>query len=141
MAQREAFASLTPGERDALALEKIAIEQEKRAVLKSYSAESSSSLFVAPPAFPILAKFQSLIESIEEQARRRVLASYSDEERLQLELEEAKYARDFAKFEKQAQVLNSRPGQWKIYLPCPPQKGPVFERFERDVRRTLEKAV
>lgn len=137
-AQREAMAILTPEERDALAFERIEAERNNVAVLKEPSTKSSSSVFVTPLSFPVLAKFQTLIDSIEDKARQRVLRHFTDEEKLQLFVEEADYAREFAKFQKQVEVLNSKPGQWKIYLPCPPQKGPMCQRFERELCRVAE---
>ncbi len=74
-------------------------------------------------SFPVLTKFQSLIESIEDKARQRVLRHFTDEERLQLFVEEADYAREFAKFQKQAEVLSSKPGQWKNLLAVPASEG------------------
>lgn len=138
-AEREALASLTPEERDTLALERIEAQRNRGAVLKDSSCKNSPNIFVTQKSFPVLAKFQALIETIEDKARQRVLCGFTDDERLQLFLEEADYAREFAKFQKQAQVLNSKPGQWKIYLPCPPQKGPMYQRFEREMRRSAEK--
>ncbi len=138
-AEREAMAILTPEERDALALERMEAERDRGAVLKDSPAKNSPSIFVTQQSFPVLAKFQTLIETIEDKAKQQVLSGFTDDERLQLFLEEADYAREFAKFQKQAQVLNSKPGQWKIYLPCPPQKGPMCARVERGIRRILEK--
>jgi hypothetical protein len=138
-AEREAMAILTPEERDALALERIEAERASVAVLKDAAAKSCASIFVTRQSFPVIAKFQTLIETIEDKAKQRVLSGFTDDERLQLFLEEADYAREFARFQKQAQVLNSKPGQWKIYLPCPPQKGPMCTRVEREMRRILEK--
>jgi hypothetical protein len=138
-AERQAMSILTPEERDALAMERVESESGTGAVLKDYSQKDSPSVFVTQQSFPILTKFQTLIESIEDRARQRVLAGFTEEERMQLFVEEADYARDFAKFQKQAQVLNSKPGQWKIYLPCPPRKGAICQRFEREMLRTVEK--
>lgn len=138
-AVRQAMAILTAEERDALALERMEAERDRGAVLKDSPAKNSPSIFVTQQSFPVLAKFQTLIETIEDKARQRVLCGFTDDERLQLFLEEADYAREFSKFQKQAQVLNSKPGQWKIYLPCPPQKGPMYTRFEREMQKSLEK--
>ncbi len=133
------MAILTPEERDALALERMEAERGRGAVLKDASVKTCPSIFVTQESFPILAKFQTLIETIEDKAKQRVLSGFTDDERMQLFLEEADYAREFAKFQKQAQVLNSKPGQWKIHLPCPPQKGPMCARVEREMRRILER--
>lgn len=138
-AEREAMAILTPEERDALALERIEAERNSGAVLKDAPAASGPSIFVTRQSFPVIAKFKTLVVTIEDKAKQRVLSGFTDDERRQLFLEEADYAREFARFQKQAQVLNSKPGQWKIYLPCPPQKGPMCTRVEREMRRILEK--
>lgn len=140
-AQREAMAILTPEERDALAFERVEAEKGNAAIFKEPSTKSCPSVFMTEQSFPVLAKFQSLIDSIEDKARQRVLCHFTEEERLQLFVEEADYAREFAKFQKQAEVLNSKPGQWKIYLPCPPQKGTMCQRLEREMLRTAERAM
>ncbi len=136
--KREAYACLTPDEMDALALETVEMEKDDGAVLKTYKGEKNPDVFLSQQSFPVLAKLQTIVETIEDQARQRVLSSFTDEERRQLFLEEAVYAKDFAKFQKKAQVLNSKPGQWTIYLPFPPQKGLMQERLERELRRTVE---
>lgn len=136
--KREAYSCLTPDELDALALEKIEIEKDDGAVLKDYKVKNNPDVFVTERSFPVLTKFQTIVESIEDQARQRVLSSFTDDERMRLFLEEADYAREFARFQKKAQVLNSKPGQWTIHVPFPPQKGLMQERLEREVRKAVE---
>ena len=130
---------MTPEERDKLALERIEFEREQSGVLSGSQARSHGGLFHGmTPAFPVLSKFHDVLESIEKAARLRVLKCYTDEERMQLAREEAEYARAFDKFQNDVQVLNSKPGHSKIYLPRPPAKGLILERFEREMRKIME---
>lgn len=139
-AKQEAFDRLTPQERDELAMEQLEFEKEQIAVFSSAAARSHSGLFhEIAPAFPVLCKFQSVLASIEGRARQRVLERFSVEEQLNLAREEVEFARSFDKFQKDVQVLNSKPGQAKIYLPRPPVKGPMLERFEREMRKCMER--
>lgn len=138
--QQEAFDRLTPEERDKLALERIEFEKEQSGVLSGAVARNHGGLFrELTSAFPVLSKFQAVLESIENSARLRVIEGYTDEERLRLACEEVEYARAFDIFQNDVQVLNSKPGRSKIYLPCPPAKGLMLERFEREMRKIMER--
>lgn len=138
-AERKALASLTSDERDELARERVELENQQGAVLSTCLKNSSADLFVTRRSFPILAKFQNIVESIEEHASQQVLSRFTQEERERLYLEQIEYARQFAIFKRQADVLSSKPGQYKIYLPVPPQKGVLHQRFEREVQKALER--
>ena len=139
-AEKKALAALSSDEREELARERIDLEKQRCAVLRSRPEKKSPDVFVTQRSFPILAKFQNIVESIEERASQQVLSRFSDEERERLFLEQVEYARQFAIFKRQAEVLNSKPGQWKIYLPCPPQKGLLHQEFEREVQRILDRS-
>jgi hypothetical protein len=139
-AKQEAFDRLTPQERDELAMEQLEFEKEQIAVFSGAAARSHGGVFhEIAPAFPVLSKFQSVLASIESRARQRVIERFTEEERLQIAREEVEYARAFDKFQNDVQILNSKPGQAKIYLPRPPVKGPMLERFEREMRKCMER--
>lgn len=138
-AERKALATLTADERDELARERVELENQQGAVLSNCAKNCSPDVFVTQRSFPILTKFQNIVESIEERASQQVLSRFTDEERERLLLEQVEYARQFALFKRQADILSSKPGQWKIYLPVPPQKGLLHQHFEREVQKALER--